>query len=78
MVASFIHCYVFAKKKTKLCGERTLDHKESRKETEAARGSEKVVKVQIVVSTNTRSDRDEQCIRLFHTPRIAPTKQIVT
>ena len=43
---------------TKSFGVRTLDHKESRKETEAASESEKVVKVQIVVVINTRSVQD--------------------
>ena len=68
----FIRCSVFVKKiTTKSFGVGTLDHKESRKETEVASRSEKVAKVQIVVSINTRSVRDEQCICLFHTPRTA-------
>ena len=41
---------MFAKKTTKSFGAGRLDHKESRKETEAATGSEKVAKVRIVVS----------------------------
>ena len=65
-----VRCYVFAKKRTtKTFGVGTLDHKESRKETEAASGREKVAKVRIVVSINMRSVRDEQCVRLFLTPR---------
>ena len=59
------------KKLPKPFGARTLDHKESRKETEAASGSEKVAKVRIVVSINTRSVWDEEWVRLFHTPRTA-------
>ena len=59
------------KKKTKLFGAGTLDHKEARKETEAASGGEKVLKVWIVLSLNTCSARDEHCVHLFHTPRTA-------
>ena len=64
----FICCYVFAKKRTKSFGAGTLYYKESRKETEAASGSDKVAKVRIVVSINTCSVQDEQCVCLFYTP----------
>ena len=85
----FIRCYVFAEKKTtKSFGVGTLDHKESRKKTEAASGGDKVPNVRIVVSINTHSVRDEQCVRLSQSSlqepldilhnRILPTKQIVT
>ena len=47
------------KRATKLFGVGTLDHKESRKETEVASESEKVAKVRIVISINTRSARDK-------------------
>ena len=53
----------------KLFGAGTLDHKESREETEAT--SEKVVKVRIVFSISTHSGRDKQCIHLFHAQRTA-------
>ena len=44
----FVCGYVFTRKKmTKLFVAGTLDHKESRKETEAASGSEKVAKVHV-------------------------------
>ena len=48
------------KKRAKLFGVETLDHKKSRKETETASRSDKVAKVRIVVSMNTCSVRDEQ------------------
>ena len=83
----YIHCYVFAEtKKRQSFGAGTLDHKESRKEVEAASQSEKDAKVRIVVSINTRSVQDEQCVHLFTLQgpldifynRVLPTKQIVT
>ena len=68
----FIRCYVFTRKKTrKSFGAGTLDHKESRKKMEVTSISEKVAKVTVVVSINTRSVRHKQCICLFHTPRTA-------
>ena len=59
------------KRTPKSFGAGTLNHKESKKETETASRSEKVVKVQIVVSINTRSLWEEQYVCLFHTPRTA-------
>ena len=59
------------KKTTKSFGAGTPDPKESRKETEAASGSEKFAKVRIVISINIRSVWDEQFVRLFPTPRPA-------
>ena len=64
-------CLCGKKKTTKSHGTGTLDHKESRKEAEAASGTEKVAKVWIVVSINTCSVQDERWVRLFHTPRTA-------
>ena len=61
------------KKMTKAFGTGIFDHKKSRNETEAARRSEKVVKVRIVVTcnVNTCSVWDEQYVSLFYTPRTA-------
>ena len=52
-----------------------LDNKESRKETEAASGSENVVKVRIVVSINTCSVWDSVYSRISNNAFVSSTLQ---